>query len=233
MSRPWPKPRILPCGETALTAEVGDAISPAIHERVLGLTKTLEAVPGVLARVPTYRSVFVEYDPLRVSFEALCLRIEEAYARLPEPDSQASPAEVVEIPVCYGGEYGPDLDEVARVHGLSPREAVELHAAPMYRVYLLGFTPGFLFLGGLDPRLHTPRRREPRTRVPAGSVGIAGPQTGVYSLDTPGGWQIIGRTPLRMFDPGRHPPARALPGMGVRFRPIDEAEFFRLREAEA
>ncbi|WP_025322153.1 5-oxoprolinase subunit PxpB [Deferrisoma camini] len=229
---PWQRPRILPCGETALTVEVGDAIAPEIHERVVALARALEGIRGVIARVPTYRSVFVEYDPLEVSYEALALEVERAWSDLTRSPPRASSPRVIEIPVCYDPEFGPDLAEVARRHGLTPAEVVEIHTAPAYRVYMLGFMPGFLFLGGLSPRIHTPRRAEPRARVPAGSVGIAGPQTGVYSLDSPGGWQIIGRTPLRMFDPQRQPPARAVPGMGVRFRPIDAATFRAMKKSK-
>ncbi len=229
---PWQRPRILPCGETALTVEVGDAIAPEIHERVVALAQALEGIRGVIARVPTYRSVFVEYDPLEISYEALVLKVEGVWTDLVCAPPSVSSQRVIEIPVCYDPEFGPDLPEVARRHGLTPTEVVKIHTAPTYRVYMLGFTPGFLFLGGLSPRIHTPRRAEPRARVPAGSVGIAGPQTGVYSLDSPGGWQIIGRTPLRMFDPQRQPPARAVPGMGVRFRPIDAATFRAMKKSK-
>ena len=225
---PWDRPRILPCGEAALTVELGDRIAPEIHERVVALGEALEGVPGVRALVPTYRSLFVEYDPLEISYEALCLRVEAAAARALGGATRAGPSRVVEIPVCYHPDLGPDLRDLARRHGLTPGEVARIHAAPIYRVYMLGFTPGFLFLGGLDPRLHTPRRPEPRQRVAAGSVGIAGAQTGVYAIESPGGWQLIGRTPLRMFDPSRENPAVALPGMGVRFRAIDLETFRRM-----
>ncbi len=225
---PWDRPRVLPCGETALTVELGARIAPEIHERVVALGRALEGTPGVRALVPTYRSLFVEYDPLEISYEALCLRVEAAAAGTRGGDARAGPSGVVEIPVCYHPDLGPDLEDLARRHGLAPDEVARIHTAPTYRVYMLGFTPGFLFLGGLDPRLHTPRRREPRQRVAAGSVGIAGAQTGVYAIESPGGWQLIGRTPLRMFDPSRENPAVALPGMGVRFRAIDLETFRRM-----
>lgn len=229
---PWDRPRILPCGEAALTVELGDRIAPEIHERVVALGKALEGIPGVGALVPTYRSLFVEYDPLEISYEALCLRVEAAAAGATRAAARTEPSPVVEIPVCYHPDLGPDLEDLARRHGLTPAEVARLHTAPTYRVYMLGFTPGFLFLGGLDPRLHTPRRPEPRQRVAAGSVGIAGAQTGVYAIESPGGWQLIGRTPLRMFDPSRENPAVALPGMGVRFRAIDMETFHRMAGGE-
>jgi len=130
--------------------------------------------------------------------------------------------------VCYGGDLGPDLAAVARHTGLSPAEVIALHTTPTYRVHMIGFAPGFPYLGGLDARLNTPRRAEPRPLVPAGAVGIAGAQTGIYSLPTPGGWQLIGRTPLRLFAPAADPPTLLRAGQHLRFVPIGAAEFQRL-----
>ena len=137
------------------------------------------------------------------------------------------PRRVIEVPVCYGGELGPDLEDVARAVALSPAEVIARHSAPAYRVYLLGFTPGFPYLGGMDPRLACPRLSSPRVRVPAGSVAIAGAQTGVYSVESPGGWRLLGRTPLRLFDPdpGARRPFLLAPGDGLRFVPVDRARF--------
>jgi inhibitor of KinA len=137
----------------------------------------------------------------------------------------------VEIPVCYGGDFGPDLDLVASHAQLTPAEVIARHAAPEYLVYMVGFAPGFPYLGGLDAGLATPRRTQPRPLVPAGAVGIAGAQTGIYSLPTPGGWQLIGRTPRRLFDPGRNQPSLLQAGDRLRFVPISEAEFQQLRHA--
>ncbi len=221
-------PRILPCGDSAVTVELGDGISRPVNDRVVALGRALAGLPGLSAVVPTYRSLFVQYDPWEISYESLCTEIEARLARRPAGSGRRlRPGAVRELPVCYDPRVAPDLEEVARLHGLSPGEVAELHAAPAYRVYMLGFTPGFLFLGGLDRRLHTPRLPEPRARVPAGSVGIAGAQTGAYAIASPGGWRLIGRTPLRLFDPARSPPSRAEPGDTVRFVPISLAEYRR------
>ena len=219
-------PRILPCGDSAVTVELGDRISPEVNDRVVALGRALDGLPGLTAVVPTYRSLFVQYDPWEISYESLRTEIELRLARGRAGGRRRAGA-AREVPVCYAPRVAPDLEEVARLHGLSPHEVAEFHAAPAYRVYMLGFTPGFLFLGGLDRRLHTPRLPEPRARVPAGSVGIAGAQTGAYAIASPGGWRLIGRTPLRLFDPARSPPSWAEPGDTVRFVPISLDEYRR------
>jgi KipI family sensor histidine kinase inhibitor len=219
-------PRILPCGDGALTVEFGAEISPELNARAVALGNALRGRPGVIAVVPTYRSLLVQYDPFELSFEELSLRAEGLSAE--EPVSSSEPRPVAELPVCYHPSLGPDLEELAAAKGLTVAEVIDLHTAPVYRVYMLGFTPGFLFLGGLDPRLHAPRLPEPRKRVPPGSVGIAGAQTGAYALASPGGWRLIGRTPVKLFDPSRDPPVAARPGMGVRFVRISLQEYERL-----
>jgi KipI family sensor histidine kinase inhibitor len=171
---------------------------------------------------PTYRALFIEYDARLISCERLMLLVEEA---LEAPIPSAEDRETVEVPVCYGREYGPDLEEVAALHSLSSQEAIALHSASFYHVYMIGFTPGFPYLGGLDPRLATPRRKTPRDRIPAGSVGIADRQSGIYPIESPGGWQIIGRTPLRLFDLNRSPVFLIRAGQTLRFRPITRDEF--------
>jgi KipI family sensor histidine kinase inhibitor len=170
--------------------------------------------------IPAYRSVLVLYDPAVILFHELLehLQMREAHLTttdLPEP-------RVIEIPVQYGGESGPDLESVARHTHCSAAEVIALHSGREYLVYMLGFTPGFCYLGGMDERLETPRLAEPRTHIPAGSVGIAGKQTGVYPINSPGGWQIIGRTPLHLFDPHRDPPVLVQAGDMVRFVPMNE-----------
>ncbi|MEW6490258.1 MAG: 5-oxoprolinase subunit PxpB [Thermodesulfobacteriota bacterium] len=225
-----PVPVLRPCGDSAVSVELGEGIDLAVNRRVHALGRALAARshPGIVALSPAYRSLFVEYDPRRCSFEELALLVEEA-AQL--PDLAAARGAEVEIPVCYGGVLGPDLEEVAAFHGLDPARVAELHAAPVYHVYLVGFTPGFPYLGGLDPRLHTPRRATPRERVAAGSVGIADRQTGIYPIESPGGWQLIGRTPLRLFDLGREPPFLVPAGARLRFLPISREEYDRLAGA--
>ncbi len=220
-------PRILLCGDTGITVEFGDRIDPEINSRVRRLFEALKSTKplGVLDLNPTYRSLFIQYDPMACSFERLVQIVEEHVESGSDIGEEAS--KVREVPVCYGGEFGPDLDEVASFHKLDPDEAVRLHCAPVYRVYMIGFTPGFPYLGGLDERLHTPRKSEPRKKVPAGTVGIADQQTGIYPIESPGGWQLIGRTPLKLFDPSRKAPFLIEAGDSVRFIPITRDEFER------
>lgn len=223
--------RIVPAGDRALLVQLGDRIDPALHDRVLRLYASLQAEPppGVEEVVPGYASVLVYYDPLATRPAALAGQLRrrlEALPALPLP-----PAALVELPVCYGGEFGPDLPEVARRTGLAPEEVVRRHAAPTYRVYCLGFLPGFAYLGGLDPLLAVPRRDTPRVRVPAGAVGIGGRQTGVYPVASPGGWHLIGRTPARLYLPERTPPCLLRPGDRVRFVPVSPEEFHALAAA--
>lgn len=212
------------CGEAAVTVELGDTIDLTTNRRVHQLFRRFQQQPleGVLSVIPTYRSLFVQYDPWECSFEKLALHLEEL---LKPSREDLQPEEVLEIPVCYGGEFGPDLPFVASHSGLTIKDVIRIHAAPVYHVFMIGFTPGFPYLGGLDSRLFTPRRDTPRIRVLAGSVGIADRQTGIYSLDSPGGWQIIGRSPLKLFDPNRNPPALLHAGMSIRFRPINKDEY--------
>jgi inhibitor of KinA len=221
----YEKPRILPCGETAVSVELGNAIDRSVNERVHALFRRLEALapPGILGLNPTYRSLLIQYDPWECSFEQLLLLIDECLER--PADGGWRKAETVEIPVCYGGTFGPDLDAVAEFHGITPARVVELHAAPVYHVCMIGFAPGFPYLGGLDERLFTPRLAEPRQKVPSGSVGIADRQTGIYPQESPGGWRLIGRTPQRLFDLGRSDPFTLGPGARVRFKPITREAF--------
>jgi len=212
--------RYLPVGDCALTVEVGDDIAPEINAVVRALTLALEQqkIPGVRECVPTYRSLMVLYDPTAILFHELIEQIKQAETSL--PSFAPPPARIIEIPVRYGGEFGADIGTVAAHNHLSEDDVIALHSGRDYLVYMLGFTPGFCYLGGLDERLETPRLEVPRPRIPAGSVGIAGKQTGIYPIDSPGGWQLIGWTPLRMFDPQREPPVLVNAGDVVRFVPI-------------
>ena len=202
-----PVPTVLPAGDSALVAEYGDVVDAGVNTRVRQLQRVLEtgAPRGVIELVPTYRSLMVHYDPLALSYDAASAWIVEAAARV--SDQCPAEARTVDIPVLYGGEEGPDLADVAAMAGLREEDVVGLHASGAYLVFLFGFMPGFPYLGGLPPRLATPRLDTPRTVVPAGSVGIAGHQTGIYPTESPGGWRLIGRTPVRLFDPLRTPPA--------------------------
>jgi inhibitor of KinA len=214
----------VPVGDAALLVRLGETIDPALNRRVHALARRLEqaALPGVEACVPAYAALMVYYDPLRLSAAGV-----EGWVRaclggvvdLP-PDAPRR----VEIPTVYGGEFGPDLEFVAIHNHLSQAEVVRIHTGADYPVYMLGFMPGFPFLGGMSARIAAPRLDTPRTRLPAGSVGIAGSQTGIYPLESPGGWRLIGRTPLRLFDPQRRPPALLAPGDLVRFVSVDNFE---------
>lgn len=216
-TEPWPIYRAV--GDAALLVEFGEAIDPIINQRVLASTRRLEQarLPGVVDIVPTYRSVLIHYDPLVVSWDAVMVWV-RTWAGSTDPQTSAS-SRRIEIPVVYGGEFGPDLDFVARTHGLSSEEVIRLHCSVEYIVYMMGFMPGFPYLGGLPPELETPRLETPRTGVRAGSVGLAGKQTGIYPLDSPGGWRIIGHTSVVLFDPALNPPTLLTPGDRVRFVP--------------
>ena len=218
-------PTFLPVGDCGIRVAFGDEIRPRLAARVQRFCRRLESTPpiGVTEWVPGYATVMVYYKPWRISYQTLC----DDLARLGRQRGPESPdpPRTVEIPVCYGGAFGPDLEAVADAHTLRPADVVRRHGRPLYQVYFLGFLPGFAYLGGLPASLATPRRATPRTAVPAGSVGIAGAQTGVYPLESPGGWQIIGQTPLCLFDPEREPPALLRAGDRVKFVAITAAEY--------
>jgi inhibitor of KinA len=232
-----PFPRLFPLGDRALVVEFGDAIDPALSTRIAALARRLRAdpPPGVHDVVPTYATLALHYDPVALGcddpYEILAEQV-DAWLKAQAVDAQAA-GRTLEIPVCYGGEFGADMAELAGRHGLAEQEVARLHCAPEYHVHMLGFVPGFAYLGGLDPKLATPRRDSPRARVPAGSVAIGGGQTGVFPLETPGGWHLIGRTPLRLFTPDTEPPCLLNAGDKVRFVPIDAAAFARLAEGSA
>ncbi len=220
--------RIEACGDRSLLIYLGDQIDPELNARVHSLASRLRAAghPAVREVSPGYSTVLFEYDPLLVESESELLRLVEAAAAGEERPRQGRE---VMLPVLYGGEMGPDLGFVAEQTGLAAGDVIRRHAGGAYRVYCLGFSPGFCYLGGLDPGLHVPRRTSPRTRVPAGSVAIGGAQTGAYPTPSPAGWHLIGRTPLPLFDAGRRAsPAVAEPGDTIRFHPVDAAEYERL-----
>ena len=226
-------PRIFPLGDTAAVVDFGGGISAATLRRVQALHNQLEAsaLPGFREAVPAYVTLTVYYDPRQLGpapYEQVAAWLRACLAASAAQPAAAAPPETIEIPVCYGGEYGPDLAAVAAHTGLAAREVIARHAAPTYLVHLLGFLPGFPYLGGLDARLATPRRASPRALVPAGAVGIAGAQTGIYPLASPGGWQLIGRTPLPLFNPAWPQPTRLRAGQQLRFVPISAAEFHQL-----
>ncbi|MCS7461189.1 5-oxoprolinase subunit PxpB [Paenibacillus doosanensis] len=233
-------PQYEPLGDSAVVIRLGDKIDTVVHRRVKALTAYLHACPfpGMIECVPSFVSVAVYYDPVQVLakqkerrcgwttlFQTVCGLLAELIERIREEEAEPEAPRIVRVPVYYGGETGPDLDDVARHCGLEAEEVIRLHSGGTYTVYMIGFAPGFPYLGGMPERIAAPRRHTPRPLVPAGSVGIAGAQTGVYSVATPGGWQIIGRTPLRLFRPEADPPSFLRAGDVVRFYPISLKQY--------
>ncbi|HEY7790413.1 MAG TPA: 5-oxoprolinase subunit PxpB [Vicinamibacterales bacterium] len=214
--------------DSALLIEFAPRVDPAINARAVAVAARVaaSAVAGVRDVVPTYRSVAVYFDPLRTDSLALETVVHEAIAQRVRRQRHAP--EPIEVPVCYGGEHGPDLPAVAEHAKCTEADVVGLHSGRIYRVYMLGFVPGFAYMGEVDERIAMPRHRTPRVRVPACSVGITGRQTGVYPSATPGGWQLIGRTPLKPLDPARAEPFLFGAGAAVRFVPISVGEYERL-----
>jgi inhibitor of KinA len=219
--------RIVHAGDAALLVELPARIDPEISERAVALAAAIRRECADIVRdvVVGYGSVTVYFDPLI----APPGQVQEAVARVVRvpPASERAPGALVDVPVCYGGEEGPDLGSVAASTGLSEDEVVAIHSGCTYRVYVVGFVPGFPYMASIDPRLALPRRATPRTRVPAGSVAIAAGQTGIYPSVTPGGWHLIGRTPLKPYDAARSKPFAFAPGDHVRFHPIDRETFQR------
>ncbi len=218
--------RIMPAGDAAVVVEFEQRVDVRINARAMWLAEAVNSagIPGVRDVVPTYCSVAVYYDPLRTDYGALVGRLEQ-FLRLNPPESRLVAQTPVRVPVCYGGDLGPDLPAVSSVARMSPEEVVAIHASEIYRVFMLGFAPGFAYMGVVDDRLRMARHETPRVRVPGGSVAIAGQQTAIYPADGPGGWQIIGRTPLQTFDPSRREPSLFKPGDAVQFVPIGRREF--------
>jgi inhibitor of KinA len=212
--------RVVMAGDSAMVVEFDERIDAAVNARAVRLAEAIESmrITGLRDVVPTYRSVAVYFDPLRTDAGALLVHLERSAgeARAARKASRTP----IRIPVCYGGRFGPDLQDVARASGFTESEVVARHTAPTYRVYMLGFLPGFAYMGTVDPKIVAPRRPTPRVRVPAGSVGIAGAQTGIYPSDSPGGWQLLGRTPFQAFALERSEPFLLKAGDAVQFYSI-------------
>ena len=226
------KTRFRTAGDRGLLVEYGDVIDPAVNNKVRSMAIAMEGnpPPGITEIIPTYRSLLIIYDPSTTRPAELKTSLEKLETRL--GDIKIPPPRTVEIPVCYGGEFGPDIDTVADANELKIAEVIELHCQPEYSIYMVGFTPGFPFLGGLSEKLFTPRLETPRTLVPEGSVGIANNQTGIYPIASPGGWQLIGRTPLKLFAPWRKNPFLYQAGDRLKFKPISAEEYARIAEKE-
>lgn len=219
--------RIVPAGDSALIVEFEERIDPLVNARTIACADGIQAarIDGVRDIVPAYRSVTVYFDPLRTPYEALMTAIEREAAR-PIAETAAG-REPVRVPVCYGGDLGPDLPGVAAFARLSEADVIRMHTSATYRVFMLGFVPGFAYMGIVDRRIAMPRHSTPRLRVPIGTVGVAGVQTGIYPAETPGGWQLIGRTPVKPFDPARPEPFLMKAGDAVQFYPIERDEYDR------
>jgi KipI family sensor histidine kinase inhibitor len=223
----YPEPIFRPVGDRAFLVELGDDVSPVVNQAVqeLFIGVDLHEFKGIVELVPSYRSLLVIYNPLVTSLPDLKSKIGETHQKLNQ--TRLPGPKTIKIPVVYGGEYGPDLEWVADYHDRSVEEIIGFHIQPTYRVYMIGFTPGYPYLGEVPDNIVTPRRETPRTHVPKGSVGIAQKQSGIYSVDSPGGWQIIGWTPLTLFDPQRQPPSLLVMGDRVLFYAITEREAAR------
>ncbi len=222
--------RFLPSGDTGLVVQFGNAVDRAVNDRVLRLDASLRAaaLPGVIETVPTFRSLLVHYDPLETTAAELTRSIE---ALLDRPQEGRRATRLWRVPVCYEASHAPDIAEVAERTGLSVEDVVSLHSGTRYHVYMIGFVPGFPYMGDLPESLVLPRRADPRLRVPAGSVAIATSMTAIYPLESPGGWHLIGSTPIRLFDLRWPAPALFAPGDAVRFEPITAGEFEAIRAA--
>ncbi|MEI4526894.1 5-oxoprolinase subunit PxpB [Priestia megaterium] len=230
---------ISPLGDSALVITFGDSIQYDIHKQIKTCKDSIELnpFPGFVECVPAFTNLTIFYNPLEVvaavekkqkkefvsPFEVVSSIIQSKLEN--EQTEKELNHRTVSIPVCYGGEYGPDLEYVARLHNLTPEEVISIHSEGEYLAYMIGFAPGFPFLGGLSEKIATPRRPSPRTSIPAGSVGIAGMQTGVYPISTPGGWQLIGQTPIKLFLPEQNPPSLLQAGDIVKFEPISKEEY--------
>jgi KipI family sensor histidine kinase inhibitor len=233
MREPAPGVRLLPCGDAAVTVEFGADIDPATSARVLALDAILrgEKPAGLIETVPTYRSLMVQVDPLVFDYDAFTQRVTGLARTL---DATPEPGRRWKVPVVYGGQFGIDLEATAERHGLSPKQLIDKHSAPVYRVYMIGFMPGFTYLGGLDPSIATPRRADPRPMTPAGIISIGGIQALIGGQAMPSGWHLLGRTPVRTFMAGREPAFLTAAGDEVVFEPTDAARWDALdRAAEA
>ena len=218
--------KFLKAGDSSLVIELGNEISPKINYDLKKITDYLDTLnhQGIKDLLPTYRSIIVYYNPLEISFDEI-KEIVEKNCVISNTKEENVRKEIVEIPVWYGGELGPDIENIAKHNNLTIEEVIKIHTSGEYLVYMLGFTPGFPYLGGMDKKIATPRLKNPRTKIPAGSVGIAGEQTGVYPIESPGGWQLLGNSPLDFFNPVKEKPFLLKAGEYIKFTSITEEEY--------
>lgn len=221
--------KILTEGDSSMLIVFGNEVSPEINRRITATIELLknQHIEGVIDMIPSYCALLINYKPEIIPYSVIRKRLETILAM--DVKTGVSAKHIVEIPVCYGGEFGPDLPYIAEHAGMTQEEVIKVHSSRDYLIYMIGFLPGFCYLGGLDERIHTPRLANPRIRIREGSVGIGGSATGIYPMDSPGGWQLMGLTPVKTFDAGRDVPILLQAGWYVRFVPIDENEFDRIR----
>ena len=222
------KPVFKTMGDSAIQIEFGQEITPAINAQITAFVELIknQKIEGIIDMIPAFCTLLINYDPRIIVYKELLTRLQEL-AKL-DIQIQNLSSKAFEIPVIYGGEYGPDLENVAKLAGLLEEEVIAIHSRPDYLIYMLGFMPGFPYLGGLDARIHTPRLDNPRLKIPSGSVGIGGEQTGIYPLESPGGWQLLGRTPVKIYEPSREVPILFNAGDYIRFVPITEEEYQKI-----
>ncbi len=222
--------KYIPAGDRSLVMEFGNSIKPEINAKIRNMVIAIEkqTLEGILEIIPTYRSILIIYNPLIIDYKQVTNYLKETVTSLGDETQEG--IRIVELPTVYGGEYGPDIEFVANHNSLTIEEVIKIHSSTDYLLYMLGFTPGFGYLGGMSKEIETPRLQVPRTKIPAGSTGIAGSQTGIYPIDSPGGWQLIGRTPVKLYDPVGTPPILLNAGDFVRFVPISEEEYFHIQE---
>lgn len=221
----YEKIKYLPSGDSGLILEVSNEISENVNKKIRALSYCIEKrkLNEIIEIVPTYTTILITYDCTKSSYKELVEKLKDLENSI--NNIKLPPAEVVHIPTLYGGKYGMDLENVAKHNGLIASEVIDIHSSTNYLVYMIGFTPGFPYLGGMSSKIATPRLKVPREKIPGGSVGIAGSQTGIYPIDSPGGWQIIGRTPLNLFDPERSPSVLLKAGQYLKFDPINDEEY--------
>lgn len=218
-----------PLGDAGVLVVFGDEISPEINAKVRQFKSLVEEAKlvGVVEVIPAYADVLVQFNPLLIDFRNLVLKLKSLLEN--EKESAFYPPKTMIIPVCYEGDFAPDLEEVCKYIHISKAELIAIHTSPAYLIYMMGFTPGFCYLGGMDKRIATPRKATPRLKIAAGAVGIAGEQTGIYPIESPGGWQIIGQTPLKMFDPTLKNPFPVQQGDCIRFKAVNSVELQRIQ----
>ena len=227
--------RLLPSGEQAMVIEFGDKIDQEINIKVHRFAKLLADLKDdrIIEIVPTYRSLLVQFDLARIKREELADIVHKSLASMKDGEEDSSPRKIVYVPVCYGGEFGPDMNFVMEHTKLPAEEIIAIHTGTPYLVYMLGFTAGFPYLGGMSEKIATPRLKTPRTKIPAGSVGIAGSQTGLYPIESPGGWQLIGRTPIKAFSPQSENPFMFAAGDYLQFRAVSRNEYDQIAQQVA